>query len=132
MSKTSNLVNELMDLNLKVMEILNEISELFNNQVSFNNQITIMDLISTYDFKFDFDDSNFINAFVTHIKAMKLAIDYKIIVTFNIQDFLNNEEFNLLNKEFGYLGLTLINLCSKKSNLYYKKSIIIDNDLCEI
>lgn len=132
MSKTTTLMNELIELNNKIMELISEISEMFNNQVDFKNNITISDLLDTYEFKFNFDDSNFIQAFVTYIKAMSLANKYEIIVTFNIQDFLNNGEFLLLVKEFGYLGLTLVNICSKKSNLSYKKTIILDNDLCEI
>ena len=131
-SKTTTLMNELIELNNKVMELIYEVSEIFNNQVDFKSNITISNLLDVYEFKFNFDDSNFLQAFITYIKAISLVNEYEIIITFNIQDFLNKEDFSLLVKEFGYLGLTLINICSKKSNLPFKKSIILDNDLCEI
>lgn len=131
-TKNTELLNKLIELNSNILEILGEISENFNNSVTYNSQITISELLNAYNFKFEFNDLNFIDTFISYVKAMSLAINYKIIITYNIQDFVKDEEFQLLNKELGYLGITLINFTSKKSDLSYKNTILIDNDLCEI
>ena len=132
MLKTMDIFNKLFDLNNKAMEILEEASELFGNQTIYNDNIGIVELLNAYGFKFEFNETFFLDSFITYIKIITMFSNHKIIVTFNIQDFLNQEEFNLLRKEFDYLGLALINICSKKSNLSYNHSIIIDKDLCEI
>lgn len=130
-TKNTKLVNKLIELNTNILEIIGEISENFNNSVTYNNQITVTELLEIYNFKFEFDDLNFVDTFTSYVKAMSLAINYKIIVTYDIQNYISNDEFQLLNKDLGYLGITLINLCSIKSNLTYKTTILIDNDLCE-
>lgn len=130
-TKNTKLVNKLIELNTNILEIIGEISENFNNSVTYNNQITVTELLEIYNFKFEFDNLNFVDTFTSYVKAMSLAINYKIIVTYDIQNYISNDEFQLLNKDLGYLGITLINLCSIKSNLTYKTTILIDNDLCE-
>lgn len=132
MTRNTTIPDQLIEINSLILSILDEVATNFNNQVTYNEQITLNQLLEAYEFKFDFEESNFISTFISYIKALSLVNNYKVVVTFNIQDFLNDENFKLLVKELGYIDITLINICSQKSKLSYDKTIIIDKDLCEI
>lgn len=132
LTKTSNSLNKLIDINAEILNLLNDLSFEFNNCVSFNDQITISELLNIYEFKFDFEDKDFIKTFITYLKAIKNSNNYKIVITTNLQDLIEPEEFDFLIEELGYLNLTLINISSIKSELNYSKTVIIDKDLCEI
>ena len=132
MTRNTTIPDQLIEINSLILSILDEVSTNFNNQVTYNEQLTLNQLLETYEFKFDYEESDFISTFVSYIKALSLVNKYRVVITFNLQDFLDNENFKLLIKELGYIDITLINFCSQKSKLSYDKSIIIDKDLCEI
>ena len=130
-SNSSELFNKLITINSSIIELLNQVSLEFNNSITFNDQITLVDLLETYDFKFNYDNNSFLETFISYVKALMITFNYKVVITFNIQDFINQDELEIIEKEFEYLNLTLINFNSNKSRLNFKKSLIIDNDLCE-
>ena len=131
-SKSAKLMNRLIDVNSEILEILGEISLEFNNCVTYSDQITISELLEIYNFKFDFDQLNFIQTFLSYLKAISISYNYKVLITMNLQDLVKKDDFQLLCKEINYMNMTLINISSKKSELTFSKTLIIDNDLCEI
>lgn len=132
LTRNTEINNQIIDLNSKILSLLEEVSLNFNSSITYDNQITLSQLLEVYNFKYKYDDLNFIDMFVSYIKSICLFEKFKIVFTYNIQDFVENDEFDLLNKELGYLGITLINMTSKKSGLSYKNIVLIDKDLCEI
>lgn len=130
-SNSSELFNKLININSLIIELLNQVSLEFNNSITFNDQITLVDLLETCDFKFNYDNNSFLETFISYVKALMITFNYKVVITFNIQDFINQDELKMIEKEFEYLNLTLVNFNSNKSRLNFKKLLIIDNDLCE-
>jgi CRISPR type II-A-associated protein Csn2 len=122
------------EINAKIADLLTDISLDFEGTVSFNDFLSLPQLLGLIDFKFDYDDSTFLKSFLSYLKAWREAMDLKLVFVLNLFSLLSLEEIGTLSTELSYLGLALINISNFSSipaNEKVKK-VIIDRDLCEI
>lgn len=122
------------EINHKIADLAFDIASDFEGSISFNDQLALPQILGLIDFKFDYDDSTFLSAFVSYLKAWREATNLKLVFVLNLFALLDVTEIDLLSNELAYCGLSLINVAyfSKKTSNKNVKSVVIDNDLCEI
>jgi CRISPR type II-A/NMEMI-associated protein Csn2 len=120
------------EINQKTFELFELISQEFDSSITYDTDVQLLDLLTIYNFKYNNSSNLFLNNFVSFIKASLQNTNYKLIIVFNLFDFINTNDFELLKKEFALLDLCLLNVCAKKSQFLFDDRIIIDKDLCEI
>lgn len=122
------------EINAKIGELMMDISSDFEGAISFNDCLTLPQILGMIDFKFDYDDSTFLSSFISYLKAWREATDLKLVFVLNLFSLLEESEIEDLATEISYLGLSMINIGYfplASSNKKVKK-VRIDSDLCEI
>ncbi len=120
------------EINAKISEFLKEMSNDFDGTVIFNDNLALPQLLGELDFKFDYDDSTFLTSFISYIRAWREAMDLKLMFSLNLFSLLSQSEVISLSKELSYLGISLVNVSYIHKKVEGIKSVIVDNDLCEI
>lgn len=123
---------KLEQINQKISALLAEIADDFDGTISYNDQITMPQLLGQLDFKFDYDDTNFLTQLVSYVRAWREAKDVRIIIVLNIQSMLTDEEIAMFAEECKYMGIPIINIAYFDKVIPSSKRIVIDKDLCEI
>jgi CRISPR type II-A-associated protein Csn2 len=121
-------------INQKINALMSEIASDFDDGISFNDALTLPQILGLIDFKFDFDDSSFLTSLLSYIKAWRETINLKLVVAPHAFSLLSSSDLAVFQKELSYLGLSFLNISSKsivESNENVNKTII-DNDLCII
>ena len=132
-SCSNEMVNRLIsDINKKTYDLFDLISQDFDASITYETDVKLIDLLGLYNFRYNLCSNLFIENFVSFIKASLQNTNFKIVITFNLFDFIDEENYRILKKEFEYMNLALLNVSSKKSTKSVDERIIIDNDLCEI
>lgn len=130
--RSIEIINSIENINSLILNLLEFISYEFDSSITFNNDLSLCDLLALYNLKYEYDNNSFLVSFISYIKANLLINKFYYIFTFNLSDFLSQNDLDILAKELSYLQIVLIDIAGKKSNLTYSKTIIIDEDLCEI
>lgn len=124
--------DELIRINNAILEIMKKIEIDINLDVEYDTEIDLISLLSLYKFSFKDDYDSNVTKFITYIKANLEVKNFSLIISLNLLSLFNNEELELLKKEFELLGLCLINinLCIKEKNNLVEY-ITIDSDFCQ-
>jgi CRISPR type II-A-associated protein Csn2 len=122
------------EINRKIGELINDIASDFEGSITYNDVLSLPQVLGLIDFKFDFDDSSFLAAFVSYIKAWREAINLKVVFCLNIFSMLEENDIEKLEKELFYLGISLVNVSylHPKPLSHNVKFVTIDSDLCVI
>jgi CRISPR type II-A-associated protein Csn2 len=125
---------QLASINKEISDFLLALSEESNCGVSFDNNISIPNLLGAASYKFNFVDGTFLENFVQYIKAFSEVMDIKLIVAFDLFAFIGQKDVNLLQEEMKLLGISVLSVSNFDYVLETKnmKKIIIDSDLCDI
>lgn len=119
-------------INQAIAELLEDFASDFEGQVSFNDQISLTQLLGHFDFKFDYDESSFLTSFVSYFRAWREAMDLKLLITYDLFAYLEEEEISILSQELGYTGVALVDIDHSDGKRPGVKRFLIDRDLCEI
>src|SRR5574344_311365 len=91
------------EINQKTFELFELISQEFDSSITYDTDVQLLDLLTIYNFKYNNSSNLFLNNFVSFIKASLQNTNYKLIIVFNLFDFINTNDFELLKKEFALL-----------------------------
>lgn len=119
----------------EIMELLDEISLDFNYPMTFDRAFGIDKIMQASSFSFSpTEQTDFFESFIAYLKAIQEISKAKFIVCIDIFSFLDPKKNELLSKELGLLGLSLLNLSSfnRKIENNIEEITIIDSDYCEI
>lgn len=100
------------EINAKIQNLLSDLSTDFEGAVVFNDTLSLPQLLGLADFKFNYDDSTFLSAFLSYLKAWREAIDLKIVFSMGLFSLLEPLEEKTLETELSYIGISLINIAS--------------------
>lgn len=93
-----------LDSQKDVIANLNELAvEIVNNlpySISFKQTINFTDLIKFLDFSFDYSGFTVWEQFSEYVSTIFDLLDYKILVTVNLKDYVDNDEYTELIKFF--------------------------------
>ena len=114
-------------------ELINKISLKSNVQMQHNSQFSFKDLFILTNLKFCIStENNFLMQFIYYLKSITNFYNFKIVIFFNLFDLLSQNDIFLLQSELSYLNLAIINISGHKNYKKCTKTIIIDEDLCEL
>ena len=119
----------------EILDLLDEISLDFNYPMTFDRVFGIDKIMQTTSFCFSpADQTVFFDSFISYLRAIQEISKAKFIVCIDVFAFLESEKVELLSKELGLMGLSLINLSSfnRKADKNIEKVTLIDTDYCEI
>lgn len=119
----------------EILDLLDEISLDFNYPMTFDRAFGIDKIMQASSFCFSpADQTDFFDSFVSYLRAIQEISKAKFIVCMDIFAFLEPEKVELLSKELGLMGFSLINLASfnRKKDKKIEKVTVIDTDYCEI
>ena len=124
---------ELEIINYKIIKTLETISLDLNQSMNFNTELDLVKLLSLYDFSFEDDcEEDLLNKLVFYIKANLEIKNIDIVFCIDILRFLSQEEMEKLKRELELLNICLINISFSSRVSSIKKSIVIDEDYCEL
>ena len=124
---------ELEIINYKIIKTLETISLDLNQSMNFNTELDLVKLLSLYDFSFEDDcEEDLLNKLVFYIKANLEIKNIDIVFCIDILRFLSQEEIEKLKRELELLNICLINISFSSRVSSIKKSIVIDEDYCEL
>ena len=100
-----------------------------NSEVSYNEE----DLIKDMKITFDCNINNLLEGIINYIKVTNELRNIKCFIFYNLFDFLDIDEIDLLLKNAAYLDIKIINIENQDvNNPSFNKKYILDNDLCLI
>lgn len=124
---------KLVEISQKINELVNEISLNTSTHMYYNTQLSLKDLFLLANFKFSLpNEDSFISQLIYYIKSINNFNNYKIIVFFNLFDLISQQEIIELQQEISYLNFVIFNITGHNNSKKCTKTIIIDEDLCEI
>ncbi len=124
---------ELSEINSHIISLLEKISSSYDLKLEFDSDIKFVDLFNMVSLKYAYTSESLLSDFVNYVKNLKISYNIKILFVLNLFDFIMQEEFLLLKKELEYMNICLFNISGHYKNFdHITKSVIIDEDLCEI
>lgn len=121
-------------INVQISSFLEEVATDFEGTMTFNDELTVTQLLGLIDFKFQYDPSSFFTSFISFIRSWREAIDLKIVFVLNAFSMLEPKEVESFLSELGYLGVCVVDIERSRSDIKSEnvKKILIDHELCEI
>ena len=120
----------------KVIGDINELGVKIMNSlpysVSFKSAISFTDLVKFLDFSFDFSEYEFWDKFTEYISTVFELLNFKLLVTINLKDYVDYEEYVELMKFFQNKKIPLLMIERHQHEELDDIShlTIIDKDLC--
>lgn len=124
-----------------ISPIIHKIGELGNSiciksslDLSYNQTIQNEDILKLLDFKIDLTGYDELEIIVAYIKMCRELMNHKAVITVNLKDFLDREDFMLLMKEINNLKIPLLMIeRHTHDGLDHLDHLrIVDRDLCAI
>lgn len=120
----------------KVIGDINELGVKIMNSlpysVSFKSAISFTDVVKFLDFSFDFSECEFWDKFTEYISTAFELLNFKLLVTVNLKDFVDHEEYVELMKFFQNKKIPLLMIerhqHEELDDIFHLT--IIDKDLC--
>ncbi|MEE1411854.1 MAG: type II-A CRISPR-associated protein Csn2 [Bulleidia sp.] len=120
----------------KVIGDINELGVKIMNSlpysVSFKSAISFTDVVKFLDFSFDFSEYEFWDRFTEYISTAFELLNFKLLVTINLKDYVDHEEYVELMKFFlnKKIPLLMIERHQHEELDDISYLTIIDKDLC--
>ncbi len=119
-------------INSNIITLLDKISQSYEMKLEYNSDISFADIFNIASLKCAYDKKSFKEDFVNYVKNMKINNDIKILFVLNLFDFITFEEYELIRKDLEYMNICLFNISGHYKPFEVNKTIIIDEDLCQI
>lgn len=120
----------------KVIGDINELGVKIMNSlpysISFKSAISFTDVVKFLDFSFDFSEYEFWDRFTEYISTAFELLNFKLLVTINLKDYVDHEEYVELMKFFQNKKIPLLMIERHQHEELDDIShlTIIDKDLC--
>lgn len=129
--KNNDFIEEFSNLNALILEINEKIAEQMDLNVNYIENIDYETFVKQSKFRVQMVD-NILENILSYIEVNQHS-NTKIIVFVNLFSVLNERDINILLKQISYMQYkTLLIETSLKYKITGIKTIIIDDDLCEI
>lgn len=117
----------------KFYTILSSVIEKFDSPISINEEVDYACLIKLFNPFIIGNDQNLFGKIINFINVAIEFSELKLLIIFNIEDFLSEEELLELIKICNYKEVALLFIQGRHLySLPNEKCLIIDEDLCEI
>lgn len=119
--------------NKSVIDLFDKMNDLLPINIDFNNSLSVLDYTKAASVTPLKTYTNEIEKLDEYLKLVAELLKTNIVIIVNLSQLFTESELSLLIKNIKYNKMSLILIEGKKSNCpLIDKTIIIDNDLCEI
>jgi len=125
---------KLNNIRKEIFDLVEEVSSDFNISTTYNGDISLCNILEMINFKINNSNITYCERLLAYLKSIQELFDIKFVFIVNFLDIIDIDEMDAFLNDVSLLGINLINISGRKSFVNYKhvKSIIIDNDLCEL
>ena len=121
------------DLFSAVTQYIQKLCSLADFDIDLDNEFDINSLFKSVGLKFYDKNLNIAEKLLDYILTIRDLLKINIFVVVNLKSYLSNEDIKLFEKSILDHKVNLLLLESNyKEKTEYEKTLIIDNDLCEI
>ena len=122
----------LANINSNIITMLDKISLSYDMKLEYNTNISFSDIFNMTSLKCSYNKESFVEDFINYVKNIKINNEIKILFVLNLFDFITSEEYKLIRKDLECMNICLFNISGHHKPFDVDKTIIIDEDLCQI
>lgn len=116
-----------------LLEIVKQVKMNCEYEIDFDENLELKKLIKCFDIHLQEPSGNFLKRLIEYISVTAKLMNNKIFFLLGGFNFINDGEYNLLEKHAAYEDVAIINIEGKQNNLKsLENQYIMDVDLCEI
>lgn len=116
-----------------LLEIVKQVKMNWEYEIDFDENLELKKLIKCFDIHLQEPSGNFLKRLIEYISMTAKLMNNKIFFLLGGFNFINDGEYNLLEKHAAYEDVAIINIEGKQNNLKsLENQYIMDVDLCEI
>jgi CRISPR type II-A-associated protein Csn2 len=131
----SDLQNEFSLINNNLISFLNKTKEFFDLDLDFSTELYLSSLYKMFKFKPLEHNDDLLSKLVQLARMNYELFDKDIMITLNLEFFMNNDKVLLFISEMRKLKVNIINIQAVKTDrkkLDKEVCILLDRDICEI
>lgn len=125
-SLSTKLIDDTNTFIIALKDYIDSIQNDFNETLDYELEVDFNKLFQSINLRY-FLNNNFIIDLISYLKHMG---SYKLIITFNLNNYLTEQEIEIINKELEISQITLLNISSNTN--FKNTTLTIDKDLCII
>ena len=111
--------------------LFNNISDEIDGSIEFE-EVDINKLFQSFNVKYQEEQSSFIEEFITYIDVANKVNKIKLFISYNLHNYLTNEEYKQISKELRIKQIVLLDICRLITNISKEELLVIDEDCCII
>lgn len=111
--------------------LFNNISDEIDGSIEFE-EVDINKLFQSFNVKYQEEQSSFIEEFITYIDVEYKVNKIKLFISYNLHNYLTNEEYKQISKELRIKQIVLLDICRLITNISKEELLVIDEDCCII
>ena len=111
--------------------LFNNISDEIDSSIEFE-EVDINKLFQSFNVKYQEEQSSFIEEFITYIDVEYKVNKIKLFISYNLHNYLTNEEYKQISKELRIKHIVLLDICRLITNISKEELLVIDEDCCII
>lgn len=116
-----------------LLEIVKQVKMNCEYEIDFDENLELKKLIKCFDIHLQEPSGDFLKRLIEYISVTAKLMNNKIFFLLGGFNFINDGEYNLLEKHVAYEDVAIINIEGKQNNLKcLENQYIMDVDLCEI
>ena len=118
----------------KGYEMLDNVLNNYDSCISIDDDMDIASIVKLFNPTFAVDEeTNLLEKLINYINILVEFSDVRLLIFVSIEDYFDKEELELLFKTCQYKEVSLLIIeSSHRYRLDNEKTVLIDNDLCEI
>lgn len=128
-SKSNDYSEEIKLFEVKLMELIEKITENSVIPINYNERIDIQKIFSSIGLSY-MESEDYLENVINYIKLYNEYFNSSLVISFGLVNLLNKNEQELLNLELVHLQIKLVDIDFKNEIIKY--NIILDEDLCEV
>lgn len=111
--------------------LFSNISDEIDGSIEFE-EVDINKLFQSFNVKYQEEQSSFIEEFITYIDVENRVNKIKLFISYNLHNYLTNEEYEKLSKELRIKQIILLDICRLITNISKEELLVIDEECCII
>ena len=117
----------------KFLESIYEVKMSSEYEIDFNENLELQKILKCFDIHLREPVGSFVQRFVEYISVMSRLMGKRIFILSGCSDYIDNEEYKLLQKHVAYENVAVLMVEGRQNSLKNSENqYIMDIDLCEI
>lgn len=130
--KNGDYITDIYNINQMITKLNSKIINNFDENIFFDNELTFEKFIKISNYHFD-EMESIQEKLIHYIDILSKLKNIKLVIFINIGAYLSESQIKAIVKDINYMQIKILFIESnKKFTLKSTKTIIIDDDLCEI